>query len=297
MKILVTGANGFLGYYLCNALLTRGYLVVATGRGDCRLPYLGRPGFSYVSMDLVDHDQTRTVVHQIAPDFIFHAAAIGKPDDCELNKELATKINTAGSALLLALAAKSVTPFCYISTDFVFDGKAGNYVEEDLVNPVNHYGFTKAQAEKLVTMYAGDWSIVRTVLVYGRPMTGRSNLLSIVQEKLSRGQTYAVVDDQIRTPTYVEDLVNGLLLILEKRATGIYHLSGEEVLTPYQMAVETANYLVLDPTLLIRTTSAAFKQPAIRPLITGLDINKSKRELGFKPRRFAAGLQATFCTH
>jgi len=297
MKILVTGANGFLGYYLCNVLLERGYLVVATGRGDCRLPYLGRPGFTYVPMDLVDHDHTRTVVSQIAPDFIFHAAAIGKPDDCELNKELATKTNTAGTALLLELAAISVTPFCYISTDFIFDGEAGNYVEEDLLNPVNHYGVTKAAAEKLVTNYQGDWSIVRTVLVYGRPMTGRSNLLSIVQEKLAQGQTYAVVDDQIRTPTYVEDLVEGLLLILEKRATGIFHLSGEEVLTPYQMAIETANFLRLNATLLIRTSSAAFKQPARRPLITRLDINKAKRELGFTPRSFAAGLQATFRTY
>ncbi len=294
MKILVTGANGFLGYYLCRALLSHGYQVVATGRGDCRLPFIGTPNFSYFPMDLVDSNQTRTIVSQAAADFIFHAAAIGKPDDCELNKELATRINTAGTSLLLELATISCTPFCYISTDFVFDGNSGNYKEEDLVNPVNHYGVTKAEAELLVRSYPGVWSIVRTVLVYGRPMTGRSNLLSIVQEKLNAGQPYAVVDDQIRTPTYVEDLVNGLLLLLQKRANGIYHLCGEEVLTPYQMALQAANYLGLDPAFLIRTNSNAFKQPARRPLITGLIIDKSKQELGFQPRSFLQGLQATF---
>ena len=294
MKILVTGANGFLGNYLCHALLLKGYQVIATGRGACRLAFSANPNFTFYTMDLIDLNQTRTVVSQSNPDFIFHAAAIGKPDDCELNKELASAINTMGTLQLLELAGIAAIPFCYISTDFVFNGDAGNYREEDCVSPVNHYGVTKAEAELLVRSYASEWSIVRTVLVYGSPMTGRSNLLSIVQEKLAAGQPYAVVDDQVRTPTYVEDLVAGLLLILEKRATGIYHLCGEEVLTPFQMATKTAIYLGLDPGLIIRTNSAAFKQPARRPLVTGLVIEKAKRELGFLPRSFEEGLQATF---
>ena len=261
MKILVTGANGFLGYYLCKQLLLQGYNVLATGRGECRLPFTASSSFSYFSMDLADIDQTRTVVSQYNFDFIFHAAAIGKPDD------------------------------------FVFDGKEGNYAEDVLVNPINHYGVTKAQAELLVRAYPGDWSIVRTVLVYGRPMTGRSNLLSIVQEKLTQGQTYSVVDDQIRTPTYIEDLVAGLLLIMEKQALGIYHLCGEEILTPFEMAVKTAKFLGLNHELLIRASSASLQQLAQRPLITGLRIDKAKEELGFMPRSFEQGLMDTFRPH
>jgi len=297
MKILVTGANGFLGYYLCKQLLLQGYKVLATGRGECRLPFTSSPSFNYISMDLADIDQTRTVVSQLNFDFIFHAAAIGKPDDCELDKTRATAINADGTGMLLELIAKTKTPVCYISTDFVFDGKEGNYAEDVLVNPINHYGATKAQAELLVRAYPCDWSIVRTVLVYGRPMTGRSNLLSIVQEKLTQGQTYSVVDDQIRTPTYVEDLVAGLLLLLEKRALGIYNLCGEEILTPFEMAVKTAKFLGLNHELLIRTSSASLQQLAQRPLVTGLKIDKAKEELGFMPRSFEQGLMDTFRPH
>ena len=297
MKILVTGANGFLGYYLCKQLLLQGYKVLATGRGECRLPFIFSPSFNYISMDLADIDQTRTVVSQYNFDFIFHAAAIGKPDDCELDKTRATAINADGTGMLLELIAKTKTPVCYISTDFVFDGKEGNYAEDVLVNPINHYGATKAQAELLVRAYPCDWSIVRTVLVYGRPMTGRSNLLSIVQEKLTQGQTYTVVDDQIRTPTYVEDLVAGLLLLLEKRALGVYNLCGEEILTPFEMAVKTAKYLGLNHELLIRTSSASLQQLAQRPLVTGLKIDKAKEELGFMPRSFEQGLMDTFRPH
>ena len=297
MKILVTGANGFLGYYLCKQLLLQGYKVLATGRGECRLPFTSSPSFNYISMDLADIDQTRTVVSQLNFDFIFHAAAIGKPDDCELDKTRATAVNAEGTGMLLELIAKTKTPVCYISTDFVFDGKEGNYAEDVLVNPINHYGVTKAQAELLVRAYPGDWSIVRTVLVYGRPMTGRSNLLSIVQEKLTQGQTYSVVDDQIRTPTYVEDLVAGLLLLLEKRALGVYNLCGEEILTPFEMAVKTAKYLGLNHELLIRTSSASLQQLAQRPLVTGLKIDKAKEELGFMPRSFEQGLMDTFRPH
>ena len=297
MKILVTGANGFLGYYLCKQLLLQGYKVLATGRGECRLPFTASSSFSYFSMDLADIDQTRTVVSQLNFDFIFHAAAIGKPDDCELDKTRATAVNAEGTGMLLELIAKTKTPVCYISTDFVFDGKEGNYAEDVLVNPINHYGATKAQAELLVRAYPGDWSIVRTVLVYGRPMTGRSNLLSIVQEKLTQGQTYSVVDDQIRTPTYVEDLVAGLLLLLEKRALGIYNLCGEEILTPFEMAVKTAKFLGLNHELLIRTSSTSLQQLAQRPLVTGLKIDKAKEELGFMPRSFEQGLMDTFRPH
>ena len=297
MKILVTGANGFLGYYLCKQLLLQGYKVLATGRGECRLPFTSSLSFNYISMDLADIDQTRTVVSQLNFDFIFHAAAIGKPDDCELDKTRATAVNAEGTGMLLELIANTKTPVCYISTDFVFDGKEGNYAEDGLVNPIIHYGVTKAQAELLVRAYPGDWSIVRTVLVYGRHMTGRSNLLSIVQEKLTQGQTYSVVDDQIRTPTYVEDLVAGLLLLLEKRALGVYNLCGEEILTPFEMAVKTAKYLGLNHELLIRTSSASLQQLAQRPLVTGLKIDKAKEELGFMPRSFEQGLMDTFRPH
>lgn len=294
MKLLVTGANGFLGYYLCELLLKQGHHVLATGRGVCRLPFYKWSNFSYTSMELTHEQDIRTVVRTYGPDQIIHAGAIGKPDECELNPTLASEINTRGTAYLLSAAQEIGASVCYVSTDFVFDGVEGNYLENSNRNPVNHYGQTKLESELLVEQFSGKWSIVRTVLVYGKPMTGRDNLLSIVKNKLSKGETYQVVNDQVRTPTYVGDLALGIYKIIEQAQQGIFHLSGEEILTPYQMAIRAADYLNLNKSLLIKTTSDSFVQPAKRPLITGLNISKAKQILGFAPVDFDKGLQLTF---
>jgi dTDP-4-dehydrorhamnose reductase len=135
---------------------------------------------------------------------------------------------------------------------------------------------------------------VRTVLVYGKPQAGRTNILTIVKDRLEKGEGYKVVDDQVRTPTYVEDLVNGIISIIERRAKGLYHISGEDVLTPYQMAIKAAEYLGLDKTLIQRVTAADFSQPAKRPPITGLSIDKAKKYLGYQPISFQEGLRKTF---
>jgi dTDP-4-dehydrorhamnose reductase len=167
------------------------------------------------------------------------------------------------------------------------------YEETDAPNPVNYYGKTKWYAEEAVKKYPGDWAIARTVLVYGKPLAGRNNILTVVKDKLEKGEEYNVVSDQYRTPTYVKDLAAGIILLLEKKATGIYHLSGNEILTPYDMAVLTARYLLLDSSLIKNVTAATFSQPAQRPLKTGFIIDKAKKELGFYPIPFAEGLQKT----
>jgi dTDP-4-dehydrorhamnose reductase len=168
------------------------------------------------------------------------------------------------------------------------------YKEMDAPNPVNYYGRTKLDAEDAVKEYEYDWAIVRTVLVYGKPILSRSNILTIVKEKLEKGEIYNVLDDQVRTPTYVEDLATGIIQIMEKKAKGVFHLSGKDVMTPYQMACETADYLGLDKKLIRRVTAADFSQPARRPLLTGFDISKARDELGFEPISFAEGLVKMF---
>ena len=131
-------------------------------------------------------------------------------------------------------------------------------------------------------------------MVYGKNHSGHSNLLKIVREKLEKGEEYSVFDDQVRTPTYVEDLAKGIVSIIEKKAKGIFHLSGKDVLTPYQIAIETAEYLKLDNSLIKKVTAANFSQPAKRPLKTGFIIEKARNELGYAPISFEEGLKKTF---
>lgn len=294
MKVLITGANGFLGHYLVPALLQQGFNVLATGKGACRLAGQGTNGFDYAEMDFTDLSSTRDTVSRYAPDIIVHAGAVSKPDDCELDQALAWRINTGGTHHLLEAAAAHQAFFIFISTDFVFDGEKGMYAEEDQTVPVNYYGQTKLEAEKAVHQYPHPWAVVRTVLVYGEPLAGRSNILSIVKDKLEKGEGYKVVDDQVRTPTYVGDLAEGIVSIIQKKATGTWHLSGAEVLTPYEMACKAADFLGLDKGLLTRVTADTFTQPAKRPAKTGFNISKAKMVLGFKPVSFAEGLAKTF---
>lgn len=294
MKVLITGANGFLGHYLTGQLLEKDIAVVATGKGDCRLPYVANNLFQYVEMDFTDPVGVKNTLEKIKPDVVVHSGAISKPDECEQNKAYADKVNIEGTRYLLSEAAAIKSFFIFISTDFIFDGREGMYKEEDTGNPVNYYGLTKFKAEALVKEYSFDWCIVRTVLVYGKPLSGRGNLLTVVKEKLEKGEEYSVFDDQVRTPTFVEDLAAGIVAIIEKRATGIFHLSGKDILTPYQMACKVASYLGFDEGLIRKVTAATFTQPALRPLKTGFNIEKAVKELGYNPVSFEEGLSKTF---
>ena len=294
MKVLITGANGFLGHYLVGLLLQKGYEVIATGKGNNRLPFSNSEKFVYTEMDFTNPFAVNYIFDTYKPEVVVHAGAISKPDECELNQKEALRINTEGTVTMLSNAAKHKCFFIFISTDFVFDGDAGMYTEGDTPNPVNFYGKTKLEAEEAVKRYEHDWAIVRTVLVYGKPMAGRSNILTIVKEKLEKGEAYNVVDDQVRTPTYVEDLAAGIIAIMEKRACGIYHLSGINILTPYEMACKTADFLGLDKSLIKRVTAESFSQPAKRPARTGFIIDKAKRELAYSPVTFLEGLKRTF---
>lgn len=293
MRILITGANGFLGYHLTQLLLGKGNNIFATGRGADRLQLKGED-YNYVPMDFTDPFHVHDVFTTLAPDVVVHAGAVSKPDDCEKDQWQAYITNVEGTLNLLANAEEQKTFFIFLSTDFIFDGEKGMYSEEDAAHPVNYYGKTKLEAEEAVMEYPLSWAIVRTVLVYGQPHTERGNLLTVVREKLEKGEYYQVFNDQVRTPTYVGDLAKGIEQIMEKRATGVWHLSGEDVLTPFDMAIQLADYLSLNAKLLKPVTASELVQPARRPLKTGFNINKAKNELSFQPVSFKEGLQLTF---
>jgi dTDP-4-dehydrorhamnose reductase len=293
MNILITGANGFLGYYLVDQLLKKNFSVIATGKGESRLPFAGN-NFIYKVMDFTDPFAVDAVFSDYKPGVVVHAGAMGKPDECEMNQMLAYVVNVEGTVNLLLNAEEQKSFFVFVSTDFVFDGERGMYTEEEAPRPINYYGRTKMEAEEAVKDYPFDWAIVRTVLVYGKNYSGRNNILSIVKEKLERGEEYSVVDDQSRTPTYVEDLAKGIVAVIEQKAKGIFHISGKEVLTPYQMAIKTADHLGLNKSLIKKVTAAEFSQPARRPPKTGFVIEKARKELGYEPLSFDEGLEKTF---
>lgn len=293
MNILITGANGLLGQYLVRDLSNSGYKITATGRGNNRLPEY--PGVDYISLDITDKTAVLETVGKNQPKLIVHAAAMTQPDACELNKEQCWDTNVNATTYLTEAAEKTGSAILYVSTDFVFDGKEGPYKEEDNTAPVNYYGESKLAAEEIIKQSGTRWAIVRTVLVYGNILSGtRSNVVTWVKDNLEQRKNIKVVDDQIRTPTFVEDLSKGIMLIIKNDAEGIYHISGKEVLTPYQMALQVADYFSLDKSLMEKVNAATFSQPAQRPLKTGFVITKAEKELGFAPLSFMEGIRKMY---
>jgi dTDP-4-dehydrorhamnose reductase len=183
------------------------------------------------------------------------------------------------------------THLVHLSTDFIFDGEAGPYSEEAFPNPINYYGRTKLEAENLIKGSGIKWTIVRTVLVYGIANDmSRSNIILWVKKSLEEGKTIKVVNDQWRTPTLAEDLAAGCILIVKKRELGIFNISGKDFLTPFEMAIQTADYFGLDKSLITEVDSTIFTQPAKRPPRTGFVIDKAKKVLGYNPKSFTEGI-------
>lgn len=298
-KILITGSNGLLGQKLQQLLASTEYHttteVLATSRGANRSPF-SSPNLNYQSLDIAQREEVLEKIVQCRPDTIIHTAAMTQVDDCETERDLCWQLNVHSVEYLIEACQqlKQQDHHCFLvhlSTDFIFDGTAGPYGEEATANPVSFYGESKLAAEKALLASDIQWAIVRTVLVYGITQAmSRSNIILWVKKSLEEGKTIHVVDDQWRTPTLAEDLAMGCYLIADQQAQGIFNISGKDFLTPYEMAIKTAEYFKLDQSLIVKTDASRFSQPAKRPPRTGFILDKAIQQLNYQPRSFEEGI-------
>jgi dTDP-4-dehydrorhamnose reductase len=292
MKILITGSNGLLGQKLVELLANDDTVeLIATARGEKRLPSsIGE--YVYESLDVTDRVQVLNAIDKYKPDAIIHTAAMTNVDQCEFEKEACIKLNVDAVKYLIEAAEAANSFLLHLSTDFIFDGTEGPYSEEAEGNPVSFYGESKLNAEQLLIGSNIKWAIARTVLVYGIAHDmSRSNIILWVKSSLESGKNIQVVNDQWRTPTLAEDLAMGCALIAKKQAEGIFNISGKDMLTPYDMAIKTADFFGLDKGLITETDSSKFTQPAKRPPKTGFIIDKAKNMLGYNPCSFEEGIK------
>ena len=254
-KVLITGANGFLGQHLYLYLTSLQYNVMATGRGQCRIT---QDAVNYTPTDLTDKEAIARLVAEYQPNVIIHNAAMSKPDECDNNRELSVQTNVESTRLLLSHACGH---FIYISTDFIF-GENGPHYEDEQPGPLNFYGETKLMAEKLVKASGKPYSIVRPVFIYGKQHEGmRPSFLHWVRDNLAAGKRIKVTSDQLRTPTYAVDICKGIHRIIDLEATGDFHLAGQDILSPYDMAMKVAEVLGLDGRLIEKVTAETFPEP------------------------------------
>ena len=291
-RILITGSNGLLGQKLAELLLTQPDVeILATSRGENKLATI-LPQVPFASLDVTDKAQVETIVADFRPTHIIHTAAMTNVDQCETDREGALLLNRDAVQYLVDACEKYNVHLIHVSTDFIFDGEDGPYSEDADANPVNFYGETKRLAEEIVKKAKCKWAILRTVLVYGVAHDyGRTNIVLWVRDSLQAGKVIKVVDDQFRTPTLAEDLAMGCWLAAKHDAEGIYHISGSEMLTPYDMALQVADYFNLDKSLIDKADGNTFTQPAKRPPKTGFIITKAKKDLGYRPHSFAEGIR------
>lgn len=289
MRVLVTGANGLLGQKLCELLDHEPEVaLIATSRGQQRVKLSNG---SFRSLDVTHQDQVDRLFDEFRPEVVIHTAAMTQVDQCETDRDACWLNNVTAVGYVAAACERNKTHLIHLSTDFVFDGLHGPLDELALPKPISHYGSSKLAAEEKVKQLQSPWTIIRTVLVFGVTNDqSRSNIVLWVKKSLEAGKIIRVVNDQWRTPTLAEDLATGCWLAARKKATGIFHISGSEMMTPYDIALRTAEYFGLDKSLIQETNSKEFRQPAARPLKTGFIIEKAKRELGYRPHIFSEGL-------
>ncbi len=248
---------------------------------------------NYVKMDIANKAEVDEVFSKVKPDAVVHAATLTDVDKCESNKGLAWKINVDGTLNIVEACNRLETFLGYISTDYVFSGEKGCYVESDSPEPVNYYGTTKLEAETVVAsaMAASDFFIARPSVIYGStPAAGKVNFALWLIEALSKGNHVKIVKDQWNTPTLNTNLADMTLEAVERRLTGIYHLCGATRVSRLEFARKIAEAFDLNKDLIEPVTSQQFILPAKRPTDSSLDTSKAQRTLENKPLQLDAAL-------
>lgn len=284
MKILLTGCNGLLGQKLVDLCLAQEIPFLATSMGSNRNSKC--PEIHYQVLDITDEANIVAVLSAYQPTHVIHTAAMTNVDQCELHPEACDLVNRQSVQMLANYCRLHQIHFQLLSTDFVFDGLAGPYIEEDQPNPLSVYARSKVEAEKIVQSAQDlSFSIVRTIIVYGEAENlSRSNLILWAKAALEKGEPLQVVDDQFRAPTWASDLAWACLRICQLNQTGIFHISGPETLSVYEIVLRIANFYNLPIAQIKKVSSKTLKQPAKRPPRTGFRLDKARNVLGYKPQ-------------
>ena len=289
--VLITGSNGLLGQKLVAQLQKDpNYRLIATSKGVNRISSIS--GFIYEELDITNSAEVANICKKYRPDVLINTAAMTNVDACEDDKEGCWKMNVNAVEYLLAACEKHNTHLIHLSTDFVFDGEDGPYSEGDIPKPLSYYGESKFASEKVLqNSEYKNWAIARTIIVYGLvEQMSRSNIVLWAKGALEKGDPINVVDDQFRSPTLAVDLAKGCILIADKQAKGIYHLSGKDTMSILELVYRVADFYELNKSSISAIKSITLNQTAKRPPKTGFILDKAIRELGYDPATFEEGL-------
>ena len=287
-KILVTGANGLLGQKVTEIFKHESShtLFLTDLQDKAEEP----KGFEYFPLDLTKKEDVKDTVKKYSPEIIINCAAYTNVDGCETERDLSWRVNVDAVKNLIIASRGTNSKLIQISTDYIFDGKSGNYDEQSKPNPLSYYGKSKLAAENAVTASGINYAIVRTMIIYGTGKNLRLNFATWLIDQLSRKLPVKIVDDQFGMPTMVDDLGWGLLKIVDLGKSGIYNICGSEYLNRYDFAVRVANIYGYDENLIMPIKTSDLNQAAERPMNSSFILLKAETDLGIKPLNVTDGL-------
>lgn len=279
MKVLVTGASGFIGR-ACMRVFA-GHELLGTFKSNAA------PGLEQI--DLLKADDVTGLVSRFGAKAIVHCAARPSVDWCEENPDEGRRLNVDASLNLLRAADSVGARMAFVSTDYVFDGQGGPYDEADAVNPINGYGRLKLEVEEALLAGGARHLIVRTTNVYGYDHRSKNFLMALLP-RLAQGEKAAVAQDQFGTPTHVEDLCATMRALLEREVGGVVHVAGPDLVNRVEWLRAAADNFDLDASLVSGHETNQLAQAARRPLRAGLKTSRLAR-LGLPiPRGLREGL-------
>lgn len=280
-KLIIVGADGFLGQKLTSMMKNRFKIIETTKEGID----------GSIRLDITDSKEVENVIEAENPSLLINCASMTNVDACELEPALAMKINGEGPTNLAEVAAKVNAKMIQVSTDYVFSGSLGNYSEDDLPDPINIYGKSKLQGEEQVKEKCPEYIIARVSVLYGyNNPNDKTTFVKWLIEKLKKKESVKIVNDQINNPTFIDDIGNALMELIEGKSIGIYNICGKEAISRYDFAMNISKVFNLDPSYIGKINSSELSWKAKRPLKCSLSLNKLFNE-GIQMSDTISGLQ------
>ena len=286
-KILVTGSAGLIGTQIVKDLLDNHKQVYSCYNKT--KPELG----IITHLDLTKKDDIVNTMNRIKPDVVIHLGAMTDVELCETETELAKKINTDATEILALESEKYNTFFVYMSTDYVFDGKVGMKKENDKTNPINFYGKSKLDGERVFKKITTPNVIVRTSTPFGL----HSKKISFpiwVKKNLELEKEISVVVNQYTSPSYVPNISKMIIEIMERKITGIIHLAGATKISRYDFAVQISKIINANKQFLKLIKMDQMDWKAQRPADSSLSVSKANKILKNKPEKIEDSLKSLF---
>ena len=269
---MITGSTGQLGNSLGKVFKSR-YDLVSTSRTK---PNKNTNYF----LDITNSLLVKDMVSAISPDIIINLAALTNVDLCESNPDLAYAINFQSVKNLVNVFQG---PIIHLSTDYVFDGKLGQYKENDITNPINVYGVTKYKAEKILLEKSKVSLVIRTNVLYDYQSKAKSSFLNWVVDSLKRGEKIKVVDDQFNNPTWTDSISVVIDRAIKADLNGLIHWGDFDWISRYDFANKISDKFNLQSNLIEPIKTEELNQVAPRPLNGGLDTTLAQDLLRLEP--------------